>query len=231
MNRAIKILGVWMSLSALNACVVQMPAEPNDPAFAPVLPQPTHAEAPSSGSIYSASHSNSLYSDRKAQRIGDLITVVLNEQTSSTKSSTVNVDKESNTTIGQNSDNTTLLGTDPSLGALNLATNLGGTREFSGEADADQSNSLSGNISVTVAGILPNGNLQVRGEKWLTLNRGDEFIRVTGIVRPEDVSPDNTVMSYKLANARITYSGRGSLAESGQMGWLNRVFNSPIWPF
>jgi len=227
----IKVGGLIGALVLQTACVVQMPAQPDDPAFAPVLAQSPAPSASAPGTIYNATVANSLYTDRKARRVGDLITIILNEQTSSTKSSSVTVDKDSSVSIGEDADGNTILGTNPGLKNMSLSTNLSGTREFEGEADAGQSNSLSGNISVTVSGIFPNGNLQVRGEKWLTLNQGDEFIRVTGIIRPEDVSPENTIESFKLANARITYSGRGSLAESGQMGWLNRVFNSPIWPF
>jgi len=71
----------------------------------------------------------------------------------------------------------------------------------------------------------------VRGEKWITLNRGDEYIRISGIIRPEDVSQENTISSTKLANARISYSGTGELAESQSMGWVSRFFNNPLWPF
>lgn len=84
---------------------------------------------------------------------------------------------------------------------------------------------------MTVAEVLPNGNLVVRGEKWMTLNRGDEFIRISGIVRPDDISPNNTVVSTRLANAQISYSGTGTLADSQSMGWLARFFNSEYWPF
>jgi flagellar L-ring protein precursor FlgH len=112
-----------------------------------------------------------------------------------------------------------------------LEQNLSATREFEGEADSSQSNSLSGAITVTIADVLPNGNLMVRGEKWLTLNQGEEFIQISGMVRPQDVSTSNTVLSTQIADARITYSGEGFLAESNQMGWLARFFNHPIWPF
>jgi flagellar L-ring protein precursor FlgH len=108
---------------------------------------------------------------------------------------------------------------------------LSGSRSFEGEADASQSNSLSGAITVTIADVLPNGNLVVRGEKWLTLNQGEEFIQVSGIVRPQDVTTANTVLSTQIADARITYSGKGTLADSNRMGWLARFFNSPVWPF
>ncbi|MEJ2669317.1 MAG: flagellar basal body L-ring protein FlgH, partial [Gammaproteobacteria bacterium] len=134
----------------------------------------------------------------------------------------------------------TVLGTTPHLSAaplfpshssLSLNTSLSGEREFAGEADADQSNSLSGNITVTISQVLPNGMLRIRGEKWLTLSRGEEFIRITGLVRPADVRPDNTVLSTRVADARIAYSGTGELAEANQMGWLTRFFNHPLWPF
>jgi flagellar L-ring protein FlgH len=84
---------------------------------------------------------------------------------------------------------------------------------------------------VTVADVLPNGNLVVRGEKWLTLNQGDEYIQISGIVRPIDIRTDNTVLSGLVADARITYSGKGMVADSNKMGWLSRFFASAIWPF
>lgn len=224
-----------LTLSFLQiACVVQPPVTPGDPSYAPVLPQMPMPEEVNDGAIYRSDLAVSLFTDRKARRVGDVITIVLSERTSSTKSSKVGVDKDSNVSIAGDSastNNSTLLGTNPSFKNFNLPTDLTGSRTFEGEADADQSNSLSGRISVTVAQVLPNGNLVVRGEKWMTLNRGDEYIRVSGIVRPDDISDENTLRSTQLANARITYSGTGEFADSQQMGWLSRFFNSPIWPF
>jgi flagellar L-ring protein precursor FlgH len=82
-----------------------------------------------------------------------------------------------------------------------------------------------------VSDVLPNGLLEVRGEKWMTLNRGEEFIRIRGYVRPEDVLPDNTISSTKVADVRIAYSGSGELAQSNRQGWLSRFFSSEFWPF
>ncbi|WP_313327993.1 flagellar basal body L-ring protein FlgH, partial [Stutzerimonas balearica] len=96
---------------------------------------------------------------------------------------------------------------------------------------AGQSNSLSGSITVTVSEVLPNGILAVRGEKWLTLNTGDELVRIAGLVRSDDISTDNTVSSMRVADARITYSGTGAFADASQPGWLSRFFVSPLWPF
>ena len=103
--------------------------------------------------------------------------------------------------------------------------------DFSGDGASSLSNSLSGSITVFVAEVMPNGNLVIRGEKKLTLNQGDEYIRVTGIVRPMDVTPDNTIASTKVANAEIFYSGDGSINDANRMGWLARFFNGSMWPF
>jgi flagellar L-ring protein precursor FlgH len=102
-------------------------------------------------------------------------------------------------------------------------------RSFEGSAKSDQSNSLRGSISVTVAEVLPNGILRIRGEKWLKLNQGDEYIRLTGLVRPEDIGTDNTIPSSKVADARIAYGGTGEFDDANRMGWLSRFFNSEWW--
>ena len=113
----------------------------------------------------------------------------------------------------------TVKGYDTSIGLSNRS-------DFSGGSDASQSNSLSGQISVSVIRVLANGNLMVRGEKWLMLNNGNEYVRVTGIVRSEDVSSDNTVSSQRIANARIQYGGTGDFASTQERGWLSKFFNS-----
>jgi flagellar L-ring protein precursor FlgH len=90
---------------------------------------------------------------------------------------------------------------------------------------------LKGSITVTVAKIMPGGNLYVQGEKWIKINQGDEYIRVRGIIRPTDITRSNTVLSTQLADARISYGGTGTLAQSNSAGWLSRFFLSPLWPF
>ncbi|MDH5183551.1 MAG: flagellar basal body L-ring protein FlgH, partial [Gammaproteobacteria bacterium] len=101
---------------------------------------------------------------------------------------------------------------------------------FDGSGSSAQSNSLQGTISVSVMEVLANGYLVVRGEKILSLNQGDEFIRVSGIIRPEDVSPDNTVQSTKVANVQIIYGGTGALADANRDGWMSKFFKK-VWPF
>ncbi len=226
-------IGVLLScLFGLSACVINQPAQPNDPFYAPVLKTHPAPDSSINGSLYRENVALSLFDDGKASQIGDIITVTLQERTSSSKSSNVEITKESELAISPTAAAGTILGREPSLlGDFSLQTGVTGDRDFKGEAEADQSNRLTGNISVTVVDVYPNGTLVIRGEKWITLNRGSEFIRISGLVRPEDVSPENTIASTKIANARIAYSGTGELAESQKMGWIARFFNSAIFPF
>lgn len=229
MNRMVpftKALTLLMVLLA-GGCVVNPPARPGDPYYAPTASVTQPTPAATAGSLYQGSRGMSLYTDAKARNVGDIITIVLTERTVSSKSSGVNITKDSETSLPGG----TLFGMTPTLDGNPFDTNISQNRDFAGDAGADQRNSLSGNIAVTVADVLPNGNLVVRGEKWMTLNRGDEFIRVSGILRPEDISPQNTASSTRLANAQISYSGSGELANSQSMGWLSRFFNSAYWPF
>lgn len=215
-----------------SGCVIHKPASPNDPTYAPVMAPTAQQQQPLNGSLYSANGDMDLFSDRKARRAGDILTVVLQEKTVSKKSSNVDVSKQSDISIPEVAGAAgTVLGKSVGLGGLSLGTNLSSDRDFKGEADAAQSNNLIGDVAVSVVNVWPNGTLEIRGEKWITLNRGDEFIRISGLVRPEDVTPDNTVLSTKVANARIAYSGTGALADSSSMGWMSRFFNSAYWPF
>lgn len=210
----------------LTACATgpgEKKVEQGDPVYAPVQPSRMEPPPPTRGSLYQAAHSKALFNDRKAYRIGDVITVNLQERTRSSKSATSDISSNSNMTIT----NPTIAGR---ASPINVGLGLDSDRSFTGDASADQSNSLLGSITVTVHDVYPNGNLLIRGEKWLTLNQGDEYVRVSGIVRPEDIQPDNSVTSTLLADARLTYSGTGDLANSNRQGWLSRFFNSGWWP-
>lgn len=228
MNSFSKITFGTVIILWVSGCVVQQPVEPDDPSFAPVMQPSAPVVAPVNGSLFSPTHSMVLFNDNKALSVGDIITVVLQERTASQKTAKVEMIKDND--IGVDS-GATLLGTTPGLGNLGLPTSLISERDFKGESKADQGNQLTGNITVTVTNVMPNGTMVIKGEKWITLNRGAEYIRISGLIRPDDVSPENTVVSTKVANARITYSGTGEFADSNQMGWLSRFFNSALWPF
>lgn len=218
---------IFMGGIHLQGCVIHAPPKPNDPHYAPVLAPTPAVPPPANGSLYRQGAEVSLFTDRKAGHIGDILTVVLEENTVSRKSSNVDISKESETSIADG----TALGNPVAFKGLSLDASLSAGREFNGEAGAAQSNNLIGDVAVSVVDVWPNGTLVIRGEKWITLNRGDEFIRISGLVRPEDVRQDNTVLSNKVANARITYAGTGALADSQTMGWMSRFFNSAYWPF
>jgi len=222
-------------LSLMSGCATVAP--PPD-SYRPTLPPAYTSQGAQNGSIYQAARDVRLFEDVKARRIGDVITVLLQESTSASKSAKTTADKDQDTTVA----NPTIFGASPQFnlpGLIpldsnrdnNLGQSLSATRAFDGEADSSQSNSLTGAITVTIADVLPNGNLVVRGEKWLTLNQGEEFIQISGIVRPQDISPENRILSTQIGDARITYSGKGFLHDSNSMGWLARFFNSAIWPF
>lgn len=211
----------------LGGCTSAVP-KPDNPRFAPVRPQAMEAPREVTGSIFNAATSNSLYGDGRAHRVGDIITIVLEESTSSTKSNKTSVDKSNSQSLGS----PTVFGVQPTILGKPLSFSSGESdTEFDGEGSSDMSNSLDGNITVTVHEVLPNGLMIVKGEKWLTLNQGDEYIRVSGMIRPQDISSSNTVNSTQLADARITYSGSGALNDSNSMGWLSKFFIGPLWPF
>lgn len=232
--KCLRFVILFSTIGMLVACVPDN-VKPNDPEYAPIIPTPQPQVKPKNGSLYQPYQGISLFGNTNNHRVGDIITVMLDERTVSSKSSGVTIDKESTLDLTENG-NQTFFGRDttknlPIVGNATLPLNASQTREFEGDASADQSNSLQGNISVTITEILSNGNFIVKGEKWLTLNRGDEYIRISGMIRKEDVGLDNLVSSTKLANARISYSGTGDLANSQKMGWLSRFFNSVLWPF
>jgi flagellar L-ring protein precursor FlgH len=209
----------------LSGCATSPPELSEfEPLVRPVPPPTPNYD---SGSLYQV-RSISLFEDPKPYRIGDVLTIILQEQTSASKTAATSTLKDDDIDINVPS----LLGVAPTHnGNTLLDAQLTPSREFSGEADSSQSNSLTGEITVTVVDILPNGNLVVQGEKWLTLNKGKEYIRIAGVIRPQDVKSDNTITSSKLADAQIAYSGEGFLADSNEQGWLSKFFSSKWWPF
>lgn len=192
-------------------------------------PPVSMASAPvTSGAIYQAGLEVRLFEDLKAGRVGDILTIRLVERTAASKNSATSVAKATEATMG----NPTVFGQVLSKDGQPLFEgSLDGESSFDGVGSSSQSNSLVGDITVTVVERFPNGNLRIRGEKWVTLNQGKEFIRLSGIIRPYDISPDNSVLSSKVADAQITYSSKGVLAAANRMGLISRFFNSILHPY
>lgn len=210
---------ILVLLAAVTGCAGRPGADPDYiPAYTPI----PMAKQMVDGGIYEKGFDIALFEDVKARRIGDLVTVLLVEQTSGQNSSDSDLAKAASANIAA-----------PLIGGRtrpNAAVDLSGSRTFNGEASSSQSNRLSGSITVTVSEILPGGNLVVQGEKWIEINNGREYIRLRGVVRPRDIAPDNTVFSTEVADARISYRGTGSQADANQPGWLSRILFSDLWP-
>ncbi len=219
-----KFACIGFLLLLLAACT---PIPPRDPDFAPVQPASLMPPIQNSGSIYQAGYDMRLFEDNKAMRVGDILTIRFNELTQARKIGDLRANKENDISVKIPS----LFGVAASvLTGNDIKTEMESKKEFNGQGNAAQSNSLIGDISVTVVEQLPNGNLKVRGEKRVTLNQGDEYIRLSGIVRPVDINPDNTIFSDKVADATIMYIGEGAMADASKMGWLSRIIYSPWFP-
>lgn len=199
-----------------------------DPDFAPVLPSALSPPVQNNGAIYQGGYDMRLFEDHAARRVGDIVTVTLTERMNAKKNAQTGTSKDTSILVQA----PYLMGMSPAtVFGQDVKTEIETAQSFDGAGDAQQSNQLTGNISVTVVEVLPNGNLRVRGEKRVTLNDGNEYIRLSGIVRPIDIDVANTVPSSKIADATIMYTGDGAVADSNKMGWIARFFNSPWFPF
>ena len=225
MGILIRILSGGFVSFFLAGCLTVDPARV-EPVYKPAYPRAAPMAPASAGAIYQTGGGMSLFRDSRASQVGDLLTISLEERTSSSKSAETTIKKESEHTLPNPSVFGNLV-----RGTSADYTDIENSAGFNGEAESDQSNSLSGTLSAVVAEVLPNGLLLVQGEKWLNLNRGEEYVRVSGLVRPADISADNSVSSRRLADARIAYSGTGELANANRSGWLSRFFLNPILPF
>ena len=202
-------------------------------AFAPIDPPvKLSSPQPANGSIFHSSQNGLFATDQRARRVGDILTVSFNETYSATKAQTASSSKTDNfgVTLPTGLPNIFTGGFDKDAGGNGAGLSAGTTRSFAGAGNAVQSNSFSGLLSVTVVRVFENGNMEVAGQKELMLNNGNEYVRVRGVVRPEDVSANNLVSSNRLADAQIRYTGSGQLADSSKQGWLSELMRT-ISPF
>ena len=220
---------------SLAACQT---APKRDPEFAAVRPPLPPVEPEPNGAIYQVGYETRFFEDVKARRVGDTLRVTLTETTSASKDASTSISKENTTDI----DDPTILGTNADFDVpgffplantsnLSLENNLSSSSEFDGSGSSSQNNNLTGNIAVSVVEVFPNGNLYIRGEKRVTLNQGNEYIRISGIVRPMDIQADNSILSTQIADATIMYTGDGPSASANVMGWLARFFIGAVMPF
>ena len=186
------------------------------------------APAANNGAIYQTGVSAGLFENATARRVGDLVTIRLVENTAASKSSSTSTSKKTSVSLP----GPKLLGRPVTVnGTEILDMAASGENSFDGQGGSAQSNKLTGDITVAVVKRLNNGNLVVRGQKWIGINTGREYVRIQGVVRPLDIQPDNSIESTKVGNASISYGGKGAVSDASQPGLLARFFNSKWMPF
>jgi flagellar L-ring protein precursor FlgH len=215
-------------LALLQGCAtepVDMVLRPS-PEFQPVYPLASDRPKIATGGIYSNRQSDAWFGRGRNYQVGDIITVLLNESTQAARTQNTDVSREAKNSLPSGA-STQVGKMSPFLEGVNLNDNK---TSSTGKGKADQQASLSGSVAVTVVEILANGNLVIRGEKKLGLSEGTEVIQVSGVIRPEDIGPNSTVQSRRLANAQIAYRGSGDLANATKAGW-GTSFMHKYWPF
>jgi len=215
-------------ISGLSACS-SMPSSnmTHSPQFEPVYPMAAAPAKPATGAIYVGRQSDSWFGKSKSFQVGDVITVLLNESSQASRTQNGSITRESKNDMVP----TGLANWGKGVGGwMNGIKMDGSSMSNKGTGAADQQATLTGSVAVSVVEVMPNGNLVLRGEKQLALTEGSEIIQVAGIIRPDDVAPNNTVQSRRLANAQIAYRGSGDLANATKAGWGTSTLLK-IWPF
>lgn len=203
-------------LLATAACTPTYMEEMESQDYEPVYPveQMPESGALPTGGIFTQSSAGLFASDHRAGRVGDILTVQFTERFQASKSQTTSGSETNSRTVDM--PNVLPLGLDG--GALDSESE----QAFAGRGQAQQSNSLTGRLSVSVVRVLPGGLLEIMGQKRLTLNNGNEYVRLTGVVRPEDISAENVVLSDRIAHASIKYVGAGQVHDTSRPGWLRQ---------
>lgn len=195
--------------------------------FEPVYPTGNDRPKLATGGIYGNSRSDAWFGRGRNFQVGDIITVLLNESTQANRSQNSEVNRDTSNTIMPSGFSTKLGSMSPYLNGIDLSKSANDSKS---KGTADHNASLTGSIAVTVIEVLANGNLVVKGEKKLGLSEGTEVIQVSGVIRPQDIGPNGTVQSLRLANAQIAYRGTGDLANAARVGWGTDLLNR-WWPF
>lgn len=216
MPRNIPIL--VLLLLVLTGCVATTPPTAVHQPMS-VRPEPRGLIAPANGSIYQTANARPLFEDRRARFVGDTLTINLAEKTNAQKTSATNTERKQDTSLSV----PTVAGL-PGKSLQGLDLSVSGDNKFDAKGGSSANNGFTGTITVTVIEVYPNGNLLVSGEKLVSINQGDEFIRFSGVVNPLYISGANAVASTQVSDARIEYKQNGVIDSAQVMGWLGRFF-------
>lgn len=195
------------------------------------MPMAAPEQPRSAGSLWT-SQQGSMYGDIKASRVGDIVTVAIAEQAQASKEASTSTDRSSSAGLGIDS----LFGLEKNIGTINSTINPSqlvkgsANNEFEGSGETSRQENLTATLTTRVTEVLPNGNMRIEGSKTVTVNNEDQIVALTGIVRPEDVTPDNFINSKYILDARIAYTGKGIISDKQRPGWLVRLLDmvSPL---
>ncbi len=241
-NLAVKLLSLFLVLVSFG-CVSGVPDRADASRdFIPIVPVLEQETPRVTGSIFNDNGSSRRFGYKQNYRVGDILTVILSESTQAQRNSGIGTVKEGINTPLSQLQNVFTGGADSLDAPLfkgsrnNFNRGLKGIDfnnqkvESKGSGSANQAASLAGAVAVTVTQVLPNDSLLIQGQKNLSLTEGSETVRIRGVISMNDIQPDNTVLSSRIANAQISYKGAGNLADVSKLGWGTKVFNK-VWPF
>lgn len=164
--------------------------------------------------------SRSLFSDQKANHVGDAVTILVVETSSASNTAQTTASRTSNLSLSAAGNLPSSTGTAPSVGAT-----IGTTNSFSGQGGTSSGGSIQAQISATVDSVLPNGNLWVVGNRMIVINGEEQIIKISGVIRPSDIQTDNSVYSYNISDATIIFKGNGIVSRVQEPGWLTKFFH------
>jgi flagellar L-ring protein precursor FlgH len=176
------------------------------------------------GSLFSQSSSFLASGDRRASGVGDILTVVLTETTQSTTQSKSSVSRDGSHTLGLPTPLSNVLGKGGLLSSVLADNAISAKHKYDGSGVSEQSNKMTGSVSSVITRIFPNGNFYISGIKQVTTNGGEDYVRLTGIIRPHDINSNNTIESKRIANAKIAFVSGGDVSDASKQGWLGRFF-------
>jgi len=237
-NLAVKLLSLFLVLASFG-CVSGVPDRADaSKGFLPIVPVIEQEQPQVTGSIFNDNRSSRRFGYKQNYRVGDILTVILSESTQAQRKSGIGTVKEGvNTPLSQLGKVFSDAAAAPNFyGKPSWKRALKGLDyssmkvETKGAGTANQAASLAGSVAVTVTQVLPNESLLIEGQKNLLLTEGGETVRIRGVISENDIQPDNTVLSSRIANAQISYKGAGNLADVSKLGWGTKVFNK-VWPF
>jgi flagellar L-ring protein FlgH len=227
--RCIETLLICCAFIFTVGCSKNLYHQADHPQFAP----PEIKKTPLPGTIWAGENAtNSLFADRRAKRVNDVVTIVVSENSVGGNNANTTTSRDTSTSAGV----TSVLGMEGSIldllrkGTANISVGGTSSNSLKGVGQTSRDGNLTATMSARVMNILENGNFIIEGRRQVTVNAEDQYLILTGIIRPDDIATDNTILSQYLADAKIVYTGKGVVDDKMRPGWLTRIVDW-VWPF